>query len=188
MEPLSLWLALALVAALGLAAERGAAARRLSRRKRELEEEVRALSEMNEMLSENLSRKVGRSEGVLAEFVRDLERLRTAIAGSGVCEKILKKKYRLEVGGGMLRRIFEAYPSLGLLTKQQLADEILVGELGRQIMRELEEGANVEEISGAVEAPLAVVKGQIRRLQLLGYLDGTLKPTPSGKRVLSQPA
>jgi hypothetical protein len=188
MEALSLGLALALMAALGLAAERGIAARRLSSRKRELEEEVRALSEMNEMLSENLSRKVGKTEGVLAEFVRDLERLRTAIAGSGVCERILKKKYRMEVGVGMLRRIFEAYPSIGLLTKQQLADEILVGELGRQIMKELEGGANVEEVSGAVEAPLAVVKGQIRRLQLLGYLDGTLKPTPTGKRILSQPA
>jgi hypothetical protein len=185
---LSLALALGFVVALGFAVERTLAARRLSRKKRELEEEVKALSEMNEVLSENLSRKVGRTEGVLAEFVRDLERLRTAIAGSGVCERILKKKYRIGVGMEMLRRIFDAYPTIGLLTKQQIADEILVGELGRQIMRELEKGANVEEVSGAVEAPLAVVKGQIRRLQLLGYLDGTLKPTPAGKRALSHPA
>ena len=184
---LSLLLGLGFVVALCLAAERSLAAHRLSRRKRELEEEVRALSEMNELLSENLSRKVGKTEGVLAEFVRDLERLRTAIAGSGVCEKILKKKYRVDVGVTMLRRIFEAYPSIGLLTKQQLADEILVGELGRWIMRELDAGAKVEDVSGAVEAPLAVVKGQIRRLQLLGYLDGALKPTAAGKRVLSQP-
>jgi hypothetical protein len=185
---LSFVLGLGFVVALGIAVERSLVAYRLSRRRRELEEEVRALSEMNELLSENLSRKVGKTEGVLAEFVRDLERLRTAIAGSGTCERILKRKYRVEVGVGMLRRIFDAYPSIGMLTKQQLADEILVGELGRQIMRELESGTNVEEVSGAVEAPLAVVKGQIRRLQLLGYLDGTLKPTPAGKRVLSQPA
>jgi len=188
MDVLSLVLSLGLLVATVVAVERGVTAHKLSRRRKELEEEVRALSEMSEMLSENLSRKVGRSEGLLAEFVRELDRLRTAIAGSGACEKLLREKYGCELGTGMIRRIFDAYPSLNLLTKQRLADEILVGELGRMILRELEWGAKVEEVSSSVDAPLAVVKGQIRRLQLLGYLDGSLKPTSSGKRILSQPA
>lgn len=182
------WLLLCLLLALIFGIHRELTVRKLKKKVGELQEELAALSEMNEMLTENLSRKISKSENIAADFIRDLERLRTAIAGSGICEKMLRSKYKCELGTTMLRRIFEAYPSLSFPTKQRIADEILVGELGRLILAELNKGLGVEDVSVAVQAPLAVVKGQIRRLQLLGYLDSTLKPTASGKRVLSQPA
>ncbi len=188
MDVLSLGLAAGMLFFAFLAAERSLKARNSGRREKELEEEVRALSEMNEMLTENLARKGRMSERQVSEFVRELEILRTAIAGSGICEAMLKKKYKCDLGPVMLRKIFGAYPSISMLTKQGLADAILVGELGRMILKELDAGAKIEDLPISTDAPLGVIKTQIRRLQLMGYLDGTLRLTASGRRVLAHPA
>ncbi len=68
--------------------------------------------------------------------------------------------------------------------KERIADEFLVGEVGRGLMRGLERGLTIERAAAEVGVPLAVAKGQIRRLQILGYMDGSLKPTELGWRAL----
>jgi hypothetical protein len=119
----------------------------------------------------------------LFEFVRDLESLRSAIAGSKICERALYKKYRAPPGPALLSKILSR-AKLDPEVKERLADEFLVGEVGRGLMRCLERGLTIERAAAEVGVPLAVAKGQIRRLQILGYMDGSLKPTESGWRAL----
>lgn len=119
----------------------------------------------------------------LFDFVRDLESLRSAIAGSKISERSLYKKYRLHPGPRLLEKIL-IHTKLGPSLKERLADEFLVGEVGRGLMKALERGFTIERAAAEVGVPLVVAKGQIRRLQILGYLDGALKPTETGWRAL----
>jgi hypothetical protein len=152
-------------------------------RERRLRREIRGLQEKVERYESFKPEGPLRPSPVLFDFVRDLEILRSAIAGSGLCRKVLYKKYKLQPGPELLKRILlktRLDPSL----KERLADEFLVGEIGRGIMQSLERGATIERAAAEVGAPLAVAKGQVRRLQILGYLDGRLKPTEAGWRAL----
>jgi hypothetical protein len=78
----------------------------------------------------------------------------------------------------------DARPNIDPAVKRRLADEILVGEAGRTIMKSLDRGASIDRAASAAGMPLIVAKGQIRRLQILGYLDSRLKPTELGRRAL----
>jgi hypothetical protein len=154
-------------------------------RRRQLEKEI-------EMLKDKLQKYEGeapkgakvrevRSPPDLFDFVRDLETLRCAIAGSKICQRTLLKKYKLPPGPEILKRII-THSRLDPTTKEKLADEFLVGEVGRGILRSLNSGATIERAATEVGVPLIVTKGQISRLQVLGYLDNRLKPTELGWR------
>lgn len=116
-------------------------------------------------------------------FVRDLEILRSAIAGSRICQKTMQKKYHLPPGPELLKKIMSSY-KIDRSTKERLADEFLVGEVGRGVMKALKAGATIERAAADVGVPILVAKGQIARLQILGYLDNKLKTTPLGERAL----
>jgi hypothetical protein len=47
-------------------------------------------------------------------------------------------------------------------------------------MKGLNSGRTIEEAAADAGVPVAVAKGQIIRLQMLGYLDSRLKPTEKG--------
>ncbi|MEM3185021.1 MAG: hypothetical protein QXW92_05135, partial [Candidatus Hadarchaeales archaeon] len=112
-----------------------------------------------------------------------LETLRSAIAGAKICQRTILKKYKTRPGAEALEKIL-ARSKLPEPVKQRLADEFLVGEAGREIIRLLDRGETIERISAEVGMPLIVTKSQITRLQILGYLDGRLKPTEKGRRAL----
>lgn len=117
------------------------------------------------------------------EFVRDLEVLRCAIAGSKICEKSVIKKYKISPGPQLLKKIL-ARAKIEPHIKEKLADEFLVGEVGRGMLKSFNKGASIEKASADAGVPVMVGRGQVRRLQVLGYLDNRLKPTELGWRAL----
>lgn len=119
----------------------------------------------------------------LFQLVRDLESLREAIAGSKVSQRMLMKRYGLEPGRKLFEQILKA-PRLDFRLKNRMADEIIVGESGRTIMKRLDSGASVEEAANAAGMPLAVAKTQVTRLRTLEYLDPRLRVTKRGRRAL----
>ncbi len=150
-------------------------------------EELRMLREANEALRGTLGiNEEGKTERRedLFQFVRDLEGLRGAIAGSKVSQSMLYSRYRLNPGPELFEQVLKARQSIDPIVKRRLADEILVGEAGRSIMRSLNSGATIESAAAEAGMPLAVAKGQITRLQILGYLDSSLKPTVRGREAL----
>jgi hypothetical protein len=160
--------------------------RRLKQEAAALREELQRTREVNEALRRSLGAGVGtrlKQYGDLAEFVRDLESLRCAIAGSKICQEILFKKYNMAPGPELLQRIL-AHPGVDSVVKGRLADELLVGEVGRTIMRSLDSGGTLERAAADAGVPLVVAKGQITRLQVLGYLDSRLKLTERGRVAL----
>jgi hypothetical protein len=70
------------------------------------------------------------------------------------------------------------------VVKGRLTDEMLVGEIGRTIMKSLDSGDTIERAADNAGVPLVVAKGQITRLQILGYLDSRLKLTERGRYAL----
>jgi len=152
-------------------------------RQRKLQRELQDLQKKLERYEKLKPDVQTRASPALFDFVRDLEVLRCAIAGSKICQKTLYKKYRLQTGPDLLNRILQK-AKLEPSVKARLADEFLVGEVGRGIMQSLERGATIERAAAEVGVPLVVAKGQVRRLQILGYLDNRLKPTESGWRAL----
>jgi len=161
--------------------------RRLQEQVRSQQEELRILKEANEALrrSQGLSKEGQlRQHKEIFQFIRDLESLRGAIAGSTISKKFLFDKYESEPGPELFAKIMEARPSIDPVVKQRLADEILVGEAGRTIMKSLDSGASIDRAASEAGMPLIVTKGQIRRLQILGYLDSRLRPTAAGRKAM----
>lgn len=160
--------------------------RKLQKEVSTLREELRRTQEANEALRGNLG--VGaeariRRHGDLLEFVRDLESLRCAIAGSKICQTALTKKYEMNPGPELLDRIL-AKPGIDSAVKERLADELLVGEVGRVLMKSLDKGTPVDQAASNAGVPVVVAKGQVTRLQILGYLDARLKLTDQGREAL----
>jgi hypothetical protein len=157
----------------------------LKRRKLEAEvESLRAKLEEREEGVVELGEEVElkRPSGLFG-FVRDLEVLRCAIAGSRLCQQTLAKRYKLKPGPQLLKRIL-ARAKLDPSIKEKLADEFLVGEIGREMLRSFNKGVSIDRAAVEAGVPLVVAKGQVRRLQVLGYLDNRLKPTEQGWRAL----
>lgn len=160
--------------------------RRLRREISSLKEELGRAKEANNALRKSLG--VGtkaRAERYedLIELAKDLDCVRSAIAGSKICQKKLNKKYNVQPGPELLGKILTRY-SIDPTLKQELADEILVGEVGKTIMRSLSAGDTLERAASNAGIPLVVARGQVTRLQILGYLDARLKPTKRGREAL----
>lgn len=149
-----------------------------------LKEELRRAKEANEAVRRSIGAgpRAQRYED-LVELAKDLDCARSAIAGSKICQMKLTKKYNMNLGPQLLDKILVRY-ELPPALKQGLADEILVGEVGKAIMRSLNAGNTLGRAAEDAGIPLVVAKGQVRRLQILGYLDGRLKPTARGQEAL----
>ncbi len=162
--------------------------RKLSGEAASLRKEVQRLQDANEAFRGNLGigaeRRVKRF-GDLLGLVRDLEVLRSAIAGSSSCKRVLAQKYGIAPGPELFERILATRPEMDSAAKRRLAGELLVGEVGRGILRNLDAGVTLERAASDVGVPVMVARGQVRRLQVLGYLDAHLKPTERGREVLS---
>jgi hypothetical protein len=156
-------------------------------KRRKLEAEVESLRAKLEEREEGLVElgeevELKRPSGLFG-LVRDLEVLRCAIAGSRLCQQTLTKRYKLKPGPQLLKRIL-GRAKLDPSIKEKLADEFLVGEIGREMLRSFNKGASIDRAAVEAGVPLVVAKGQVRRLQVLGYLDNRLKPTEQGWRAL----
>lgn len=162
--------------------------RRLSGEINSLRREVQRLQDANEALRGSVG--VGTKErtesfGNLFEMVKDLEGLRCAIGGSSACQRVLSDKYGLKPGPELLERILAAQPGMDPIAKRKFADELLVGEIGRSILRSLESGARLEKAASDAGVPVSVSRTHITILQTLGYLDTHLKLADRGRKALA---
>ncbi len=116
-------------------------------------------------------------------LARELEILKSAVAGSTHCQRILAEKY--EAKSGLLDHILAAHPKIEPRVKRKLAHEILVGEVGRIILRDLDTKLSIERAAGDAGIPIVMAKEYVKRLQVLGYLDERLRPTELGREALA---
>ncbi len=162
--------------------------RRLSAEVNSMSEEVRRLQEANDALRGSLDTRRGerwKSIAEVVELARDLETLRSAVAGSTVCQKSIVEKYGTEPSQELVRRILAARPRVESVTKRKIAHELLVGEVGREMLRAFRAGRSVGQASADAGIPVVVGKGQVKRLQVLGYLNDRLGLTELGSEALA---
>ncbi|TDA32306.1 MAG: hypothetical protein DSO03_03060 [Hadesarchaea archaeon] len=162
--------------------------RRLAVKVNRLEGEVRRLTQENMKLKEELMRRPEQEKieaDRISALVRDLEALRSAIAGAKVSTERLQKKYGVGPGPELLKKILQSQPDLTWSLREKLAQDILVGEVGRAVLRSLASSPSLDRASATTGIPLAVVKSEVKRLQILGYLDEGLGLTQLGKMSLS---
>jgi len=162
--------------------------RRLSAEVETMREELRRLRAANEALRNNLGAigdERAKSSSEICELARDLETLRSAIAGSSQCQKLLAEKYGVQPNPELVNRILAARLRVDRATKWRLAHELLVGEVGRAMLRALRAGRTIEQASADADVPVVVGKGQVKRLQVLGYLDDRLELTERGREALA---
>ncbi|MEW6222843.1 MAG: hypothetical protein AB1476_06035 [Candidatus Hadarchaeota archaeon] len=153
---------------------------KLKKEKAALERELRLRSIK---ISEARESKETAEEAALYEFARDMESLRSAIAGSKISQRTLRRKYGVPPSPMLFAAILKR-SKLGDEMKARLSDEILVGEVGRSMMKSLISGSTIEKAAEEAGVPLIIAKGQITRLQVLGYLDTALRPTDIGRRAI----
>lgn len=191
MTPLETLLALLLLVVLGwifLPGWKVLEGRRLALRVNRLEGEIRKLTQENLRLKEEVLRKPEQEKaetGKISALVRDLEALRSAIAGAKISLERLQKKYGLGPGPELLTKILQSQPDLSWALRERLAQDILVGEVGRAVLRSLASSSSLDQVSATSGVPLAVVKSEVKRLQTLGYLDERLSLTQLGRMSLS---
>lgn len=160
----------------------------LSREIGYLRSEMQRLQDANEALRGSVG--VGTKErtesfGNLFEMVKDLEGLRCAIGGSSACQRVLSDKYGVKPGPELLERILAAQPGMDPIAKRKFADELLVGEVGRSVLRSIDGGARLEKAASNAGVPVSVSRAHVARLQVLGYLDTHLKLTDRGRKALA---
>lgn len=153
-----------------------------------LREELAKMRSINEALRNRLdSEQGGKAKSLvdLCELARDLEILRSAAAGSTTCQRELAEKYGIQPGPELIDRILATKPKIDRTVKKKLAHELLVGGVGKMILRGLSASVPIERAAGDAGVPVVIAKDQVKRLRILGYLDDRLKLTERGREALA---
>jgi hypothetical protein len=162
--------------------------RRLSAEANDAREELRQMQAANEALRGSFDTRRDNRARALAdvlELTRDLETLRSAAAGSTTCQKSIVGKYGVQLSPQLVTRILAARPNVDAMTKRKIAHELLVGEVGRKFLHAMRAGRTIGQASADAGVPVVVGKGQVKRLQILGYLDERLGLTNLGLEALA---
>ncbi|KXB02591.1 hypothetical protein AKJ45_02425 [candidate division MSBL1 archaeon SCGC-AAA261F19] len=194
----SMWVELALVALIGIIClllawinySGGGTTRtlELKREKEKLREKIEDLKGTNEALRSNIesaNKGVSAQMDELCKLVGDLECIKDALLGAESAEKKLKEKYGEGPSPELVHNILDSKPLINSSLKRKLADEVLVRTLGREILKNLDEGKSIAEASANVGVPLREGRQEIKSLQTTGYLDNELNLTVHGRRALS---
>ncbi|MEM2908398.1 MAG: hypothetical protein QXP65_04300 [Candidatus Hadarchaeales archaeon] len=161
-------------------------ARKLRTQVDSLRDELERLRSTNEALRSKLEAEGEERARYLEDvqtLARELEILKSAVAGSTYCQKILAEKYGAK--SGLLDHILAAHPKIEPKAKRKLAHEILVGEIGRIILRYLDARLSIERAAGDAGIPVIMAREHVKRLQVLGYLDERLRLTELGREALA---
>lgn len=162
-------------------------ARKLRAEVNQLRDEVERLRAANEALRRNLE--LGADERIklyndFYELVKDLERVKSAVIGWGTAHKDFYNRYGVQVGPALVDRILEEKAGIDDLTKKRLAHEVLVGGVGKEILKRISPTTPLESIADELGLPLVAIKSYVRHLNVLGYIDNNLKITDRGRRAL----
>lgn len=161
---------------------------RLSRENKDLREEVASLRKANEAIRSGIEythEELSAHTMEACKLVEDLERLKDALVGTMSAEETLKEKFDEGPSPELVRLILDSKPEIDSSLKRRLADEVLVGDLGREILRDLDMGKSIADASTNAGVPLQKGRRKIRALQITGYLDSKLNLTEYGRKALS---
>jgi len=153
----------------------------------ELEDKVQDLNETNETLRASIDSTVDRTSRPLERILKvaeDLILVRDAGLGSNSAEGEIKEKYSAEPSPKVVRDIFSSIDTINPPMKRRLAHEIFVGDIGRVILRCLDNGESLSEASSEAGVPLRTIKQRVRLLKTTGYLDRQMNLTDWGTEVV----
>ena len=158
-------------------------ARDLSKKIEELEEQNKTLRETNQALRsgyEYSSEKASRSLERLESLIFDLIRVKEALKGSKSAEKAIEENYGKEISQELVRDIMASVPGVDSLLKEMTVHRILVGSIGKDILKGLNSGKGLDEAIIDAGVPLRIGRERVRLLKETGYLDSRLNLTNWG--------
>lgn len=159
----------------------------LKNRVEELEKENEDLRGANRGLRQSFSEASERLSRPVEKACRLTERLvkvRDAVKGSSSVGEDIEEEFGAEMGPELVRKILASEEGIGIPLKKRLVQEILVGEIGRQILKGLRQEETVEDISADIGVPLRVCRERVRILKETGFLDNKLNLTKWGEETL----
>ena len=166
----------------------GGGARRFSVEVSRLRAELERMRSLNEALRSSLAAtemERGKRVEELCDFICDLERVKSSLAGCRPSQEALMKKYGIQPSPELIDAIFEKSPMVDADTKRGVSHELLVGEIGKAVLEGLAGGKGVSEIAATAGLPVIVVRSQLKGLQVLGYVNRRLALTERGRAALS---
>ncbi len=152
-----------------------------------LEKENETLRETNEALRSGYgysSKKVSRSLDKIGSMVRDLVCVKEAIKGSKSARMRLDEKYGIEVSKQLVKNILSSEQTVNFDLRRRAAHEVLVGSIGRDILKGLERGKSLDDSISDAGVPLRIGRERARLLKEVGYLDNHMNLTNWGYEVL----
>ena len=161
--------------------------RDLVERIHELEDRVQNLNETNETLRANIDSTLDRTTRPLERILdvtEDLILVREAGLGSKSAKDKIKEKYDSEPSPKVIREILSSIDTVNSPMKRKLAHEIIVGDIGRDILECLDNGESLSVASSEAGVPLRIVKQRVRLLKTTGYLDRQMNLSDWGTEVV----
>ena len=162
-------------------------AREYKKRVEELEEENRLLKETNETLRSGMESNTESSMKIVGrvnQLVRNLVRVKDALKGSDKARDLIEEEYGIEIGPRLVREIFSREKSIHIIMKRKIANEVFLGEIGRDILRGIDEGKGTKKAFVEAGIPIRVGNERLKILKEVGYLDRKLNLTEWGSEVL----
>lgn len=157
------------------------------RRNKKLQEEIEELRKVNRTLRSGIA---SAGEGVsgqvedVCEIAENLQRLKEAFLGSKSAKETLKEDFDEELGPRLVRYILEAKPGIGSRLKRHLSTGVLVGDLGIDVLKGINEGESIANIAADAGVPIHAVRSKITLLQTAGYIDNRLDLTELGRKAI----
>lgn len=161
--------------------------RRLTSEIKELKEENRDLRRTNRALRSSLSsssERLSRPVAKASRLVEKLVRVKEALRGSKSATEALEDQFKGKVEPGLIQEILSSERDVSVPLKRRLAHGVLVGNIGRDILKGLNEGNSLEDSVAYAGVPLRVGKERVRLLKETGYLDNKLNLTDRGSEAL----
>lgn len=161
--------------------------KRLTDRIKELREENEALKETNEALRSGLSsssERYSRPIALAGGLIEELMRVKEAIRGSNSAKKTLAEKYDEEISPQLIQNILASKKNISSPLKRRLTHEILVANIGRDILKGLDQGKSLEDSVAEAGVPLRIGKEHVKLLKETGYLDNKLNLTDWGTEAI----
>ncbi len=164
-------------------------ARELKEEVEKLEEENRLLKETNDTLRSGLDSNTESSMRLIGRvnmLVKNLVRVKEALKGSNRAREFIEAEYENEIGPQLIREIFSEEENIHILMKRKLANEIFVGDIGRDILNAINEGKGTKEAFVEAGVPIKVGNERLKVLKEAGYLDNKLNLTEWGGEALEK--
>ncbi len=159
----------------------------LTERIQKLKEEKQDLKETNEVLRSSLDssgKGVSQPVSKATQLVEELVSVREALKDSESAKRSIEEKYEGEIGPDLVKEILSSKKAVSTPLKRRLAHEILVGSIGRDILKGLDKGEGLEEATADAGVPLKVGRERARLLKKTGYLDNKLNLTDWGSEAI----